>query len=114
MSQPNSNTPPRRPREVFSELRKSLKDWFRSLLDLWEDLDREGTIDAIRTNKRMQGANAWLLGCSIMIASLGLDLNSPAVIETQALWSSSTCFWSNGQMIGVPRQTKTDWKAFSG
>ncbi|MFT5384857.1 MAG: putative hydrophobic protein (TIGR00271 family), partial [Saprospiraceae bacterium] len=31
-------------------------------------------------NKRMKGANAWLLMCSIMIASLGLDLNSPAVI----------------------------------
>lgn len=28
----------------------------------------------------MAGANAWLLMCSIMIASLGLDLNSPAVI----------------------------------
>ena len=82
MSEPNPNTPtpPRRPREVFSELWKALKEWFRSLLDLREGLDREGTIVAIRTNKRMQGANAWLLGCSIMIASLGLDLNSPAVI----------------------------------
>ncbi len=28
----------------------------------------------------MRGANAWLLMCSIMIASLGLDLNSEAVI----------------------------------
>ncbi|NBC06713.1 MAG: DUF389 domain-containing protein [Bacteroidetes bacterium] len=82
MSEPKPNTPspPRRPREVFSELWEALKDWFRGLLDLREGLDREGTIVAIRTNKRMQGANAWLLGCSIMIASLGLDLNSPAVI----------------------------------
>ena len=28
----------------------------------------------------MKGANAWLLMCSIFIASLGLDLDSPAVI----------------------------------
>ena len=49
-------------------------------MDLETGLDREGTIIAIRNNKRIQGANAWLLGCSIMIASLGLDLNSPAVI----------------------------------
>lgn len=28
----------------------------------------------------MRGANAWLLVCSIMVASLGLNLNSPAVI----------------------------------
>ncbi|MBK7408092.1 MAG: DUF389 domain-containing protein [Saprospirales bacterium] len=34
----------------------------------------------MRSNMRMQGANAWLLMCSIMVASLGLDLNSPAVI----------------------------------
>ncbi|MCB0625235.1 MAG: DUF389 domain-containing protein, partial [Saprospiraceae bacterium] len=45
-----------------------------------EGLDREGTIVDIKNNKRMRGANAWLLMCSIMVASLGLDLNSPAVI----------------------------------
>ena len=57
-----------------------LRTWFRTLLDLEKGVDREGTIIAIKNNKRMQGANAWLLMCSIMIASLGLDLNSPAVI----------------------------------
>ena len=56
------------------------KDFFRKLVDLREGLDREGTIQNIKNNKRMQGANAWLLMCSIMIASLGLDLDSPAII----------------------------------
>ena len=56
------------------------KEFFVQLIDLEEGLDREGTIIAIKNNKRMQGANAWLLMCSIMVASLGLDLNSPAVI----------------------------------
>jgi uncharacterized hydrophobic protein (TIGR00271 family) len=54
--------------------------WLHKMLDLQEGLDREGTIISIKNNKKMQGANAWMLGCSIMIASLGLDLNSPAVI----------------------------------
>lgn len=71
---------PRRVRDILSELAAAIRGWFQSLLNLEEGLDREGTIVAIRNNKRMQGANAWLLGCSIMIASLGLDLNSPAVI----------------------------------
>ncbi|MCB9264669.1 MAG: DUF389 domain-containing protein [Lewinellaceae bacterium] len=72
--------PPRTVRELFRELAQALRKWFRELLDLREGLDREGAIIYIKNNKRMQGANAWLLGCSIMIASLGLDLNSPAVI----------------------------------
>ncbi|NRA50395.1 MAG: DUF389 domain-containing protein, partial [Phaeodactylibacter sp.] len=65
---------------ALSNLWEATSEWFRTLMDLESGLDREGTIIAIRNNKRMQGANAWLLGCSIMIASLGLDLNSPAVI----------------------------------
>lgn len=59
---------------------QAVRNWFRDLIDLDEGCDRQGTIDYIRHNKRMRGANAWMLVCSIMIASLGLDLNSPAVI----------------------------------
>ncbi len=57
-----------------------IKDFFYNLTELRSGLDKEGTIVNIKNNKRMAGANAWLLMCSIMIASLGLDLNSPAVI----------------------------------
>ena len=67
-------------KEILEELWDSTKEWFRDLMDLNEGSDREGTIIAIKNNKRMRGSNAWLLMCSIMIASLGLDLNSPAVI----------------------------------
>jgi uncharacterized hydrophobic protein (TIGR00271 family) len=77
-----SNTPqqPKQVSDAFTNLWAAIRNWFNDLLDLETGLDREGTIIAIRNNKRIQGANAWLLGCSIMIASLGLDLNSPAVI----------------------------------
>lgn len=43
-------------------------------------MDRQGTIKSIVEGKKMRGANAWMLVCSIMIASLGLNLNSAAVI----------------------------------
>ncbi|MDX1478730.1 MAG: DUF389 domain-containing protein, partial [Saprospiraceae bacterium] len=59
---------------------QSIRTFFRKLIDLEAGLDREGTVFEIRANCKMQGANAWMLMCSIMIASLGLDLNSPAVI----------------------------------
>lgn len=58
----------------------AIKEWFADLIDLEDGLDRDGTTEYIRNNCRMRGANAWMLVCSIMIASLGLDLNSPAVI----------------------------------
>ncbi len=64
----------------FWELVAGLGDFFRHLFDLQDGMDRLQTINNIKNNKRMQGANVWLLFCSIMVASLGLDLNSPAVI----------------------------------
>jgi uncharacterized hydrophobic protein (TIGR00271 family) len=71
---------PRRIGDILGDLYEATVDWFKGLTDLQKGVDREGTIIAIKNNKRMEGANAWLLMCSIMIASLGLDLNSPAVI----------------------------------
>lgn len=62
------------------ELLDELKDFFGDLVDLKDGMDQRGSIVNIINNKEMKGANAWLLMCSIMVASLGLDLNSPAVI----------------------------------
>lgn len=64
----------------FWELIYGLSDFLKQMFELRSDLDREGTIVNIKNNKRMQGANVWLLICSIMVASIGLDLNSQAVI----------------------------------
>ena len=76
---PNIN-PIKGPAESGKEFLAAVNDWFHQLIDLEDGLDQQGTIDYIKNNKRMEGANAWMLMCSIMIASLGLDLNSPAVI----------------------------------
>lgn len=59
---------------------KGIREWFVDFIDLQEGMDREGTVIAIKSGKLIRGANAWMLICSIMIASLGLDLNSEAVI----------------------------------
>ena len=59
---------------------EGLVNWFDQFLDLREGMDREGAIASIKQGKFMRGTNAWMLVCSIMIASLGLNLNSQAVI----------------------------------
>ena len=57
-----------------------IKLWFSEFMDLREGSDREGAVQSIVSGKLMRGSNAWMLVCSIMIASLGLNLNSGAVI----------------------------------
>ncbi|MEL6132602.1 MAG: DUF389 domain-containing protein [Bacteroidota bacterium] len=65
-----------------------------SLLNIWEELkhilwkiinlrdttDIKGTIDSIRNSITIRGYNVWILACGAMLASIGLNLNSPAVI----------------------------------
>jgi len=76
----NNENPKEEVKYGLSKVWSGIKKFWFDLTDLQKGLDREGTIVNIRNNMRMQGANAWTLMCSIMIASLGLDLNSPAVI----------------------------------
>ena len=73
--------PPQGPQDEFWKvLWSDFKDWFDDFIDLREGMDREAAIKSIKTGKLMRGSNAWMLICSIMIASLGLNLNSGAVI----------------------------------
>ena len=57
-----------------------IKEWFAAFMDLREGSDRESAVADIVGGNLMRGSNAWMLVCSIMIASLGLNLNSGAVI----------------------------------
>ena len=60
-----------------------MKKWFRffkSLASIREGTDVSGTLQEITTNARFRGANLWMLFCSAILASIGLDLNSTAVI----------------------------------
>lgn len=61
------------PREYF-------KTFVKDVLDLEHGVDRRAVIADIKSKISMSGPNAWMLMCSIVIASIGLDLNSQAVI----------------------------------
>lgn len=58
----------------------SLKKFLKELLDFREDTDREATVEAIKNDIPFKGATAWILVCSIFVASIGLNANSTAVV----------------------------------
>ncbi len=54
---------------------------FSNLFNLREGEDsREKTLENIKANIDFKGANLWILSCAIIIASVGLNVNSTAVI----------------------------------
>lgn len=59
---------------------QSLKTFFLEILDFRADTDRENTIEAITNDIPFKGATAWILICSIFVASIGLNANSTAVV----------------------------------
>jgi len=58
----------------------SLKQFMTELLDFRQDTDRDTTINAIKDDIPFKGATAWILICSIFVASVGLNANSTAVV----------------------------------
>jgi uncharacterized hydrophobic protein (TIGR00271 family) len=61
-------------------LLKKTRRFFRLIASLSRDTDAEGTIREISENVTLRGANIWMLVCSAILASIGLDVNSTAVI----------------------------------
>ncbi|MEZ4793238.1 MAG: DUF389 domain-containing protein [Gelidibacter sp.] len=59
---------------------QSTKKFFSELLDFREDTDRDATLAAIKADIPFKGATAWILICSIFVASIGLNANSTAVV----------------------------------
>jgi uncharacterized hydrophobic protein (TIGR00271 family) len=55
-------------------------DRFRELFSLHIDTDATGTVDNIKKNVVFQGGNLWALIFAALIASIGLNTNSTAVI----------------------------------
>ena len=86
--QPQSNSPEAKPTEKptpssnFNILRMlvALRDFARSTMFLGDDMDLEGTIETIKKDMVFRGYVVWILVCSIFIASIGLNLNSAAVV----------------------------------
>lgn len=60
---------------------QQLNNYLRNILDPSEERENETeTIDNILKGINFRGSNLWVLICAIFIASLGLNVNSPAVI----------------------------------
>lgn len=53
---------------------------FKRLINLKADTDQLGSMELIKSNISFQSANAWTLVFAIFIASVGLNINSTAVI----------------------------------
>ncbi|WP_406684840.1 DUF389 domain-containing protein [Seonamhaeicola sp. MEBiC1930] len=58
----------------------SISKFLNELLDFREDTDRNATIEAIKNDIPFKGATAWILVCSIFVASIGLNADSTAVV----------------------------------
>ncbi|GAA4832670.1 DUF389 domain-containing protein [Algivirga pacifica] len=55
-------------------------DEIRESFELTQNVDYEATIKSIEGSVKYRGYNIWVLMCSIVVASVGLNNNSPAVI----------------------------------
>lgn len=66
---------------TLSRLINSLKLFFKDRFDLHEDKERESVTKAdIAKGSEFKGTNLWILIFAIIIASIGLNVNSPAII----------------------------------
>ncbi len=61
-------------------MNEKIKDFFRSLVSLSDYVDLEGASASIRKNIYFKGPTVFILACAIIIASVGLNVNSIPVI----------------------------------
>ena len=54
--------------------------FFKEILDFKAQTDRDSTINSIKEDISIKGATAWILICSIFVASVGLSANSIPVV----------------------------------
>ncbi len=64
----------------FKGFFQSLKEYIPKLLSIRQDTDKEATAERIRENISIKGHTAWILVFSILIASIGLNVSSTAVV----------------------------------
>jgi uncharacterized hydrophobic protein (TIGR00271 family) len=67
-------------KQEFRGLLGSTRKFLSELLDIRQNTDKESTKEAIIADIPFKGHTAWILVCSIFIASIGLNANSTAVV----------------------------------
>lgn len=75
----NNNTP-QEPKFRIQDLPRYISIYVADVLDLKKGVNAKATIQDIKNKRSMSGANAWMLMCSIVIASIGLSQDNQAVI----------------------------------
>ena len=63
-----------------SGLFKGIIVFLKTILSFYEDVDKNATVNSIKADISMKGTTAWILICSILIASVGLNANSTPVV----------------------------------
>ncbi|MBQ3676259.1 MAG: TIGR00341 family protein [Bacteroidales bacterium] len=58
----------------------NISEYLKSLINISNDCDAESTIQNISQNIEFKGVNVWILVFAIFLASIGLNVNSTAVI----------------------------------
>jgi uncharacterized hydrophobic protein (TIGR00271 family) len=79
------------------------EDGLRRWAGLAEGTDMDGTVERVTADASLQGVNLWLLTCSAVLASIGLDTNSTAVIIGAMLISPLM-----GPIVGIGLAIATD------
>ena len=78
---PNPVLEPGGERNPTHSLRVALRNFLVDRFDLREDQAYEGqTLESVRRDVQFRGANLWILMAAILICSIGLNVNSPAVV----------------------------------
>lgn len=92
-------------KHVFFFFWRLLRRELGELINIRRDADVEGTINEIKSGMVFKGINVWILAFSIVIASIGLNTNSTAVIIGAMLISPLM-----GPILGVGLGVATnDW-----
>lgn len=76
---PNPQETSKQERQV-KNIWKSSRAFLRNLLDIRGETDHAATLEMIRADIPMKGHTAWILVCAIFIASIGLNVDSTAVV----------------------------------
>ena len=67
-------------KKKLTEAFTTIKQFLFELLEISHDTDKKGTIQDIKDNISIKGHTAWVLVFSILIASIGLNISSSAVV----------------------------------
>lgn len=64
----------------FRTLMQNIGQYLKALVNISDHIDPQAAVENIHQNIRFRGPNVLILMCAILIASLGLNVNSTAVI----------------------------------